>query len=74
MAWTATLIWRVVGAWLKALSILASLVRKGVMGSAAMVFPFSRTFTNATVFRDGCGHGFVLPVILPYLDTEDAAV
>lgn len=74
MAWTATLIWRVVGAWLKALSISASLVRKGVMGSAAMVFPFSRTFTDATVFRDHCRDGLVLPVVFPNLYAEDAAV
>lgn len=74
MAWTATLIWRVVGAWLKALSISASLVRNGVMGSAAMVFPFSRAFTDATVFGDGAGVRLVRPVALVDLHTEDGAV
>ena len=52
----------------------ANCLRRGVIGSAAMGFPFSRAFTDATVFGDGAGVRLVRPVALVDLHTEDGAV
>jgi len=64
---------RVVGALERVLSMAASWTRKGVIGSAT-VFPFSWTFTNATVFRDGARVRLVRPMPLANLYAEDSAV
>ena len=50
------------------------LFAKGVIGSAAMGFPFSGAFTDATVFGDGAWMRFVLPLRLVDLYTENGAV
>ena len=62
------------GALLKAVSMAASCLRKGVIGSAAMVFPFGGALADATVFRDGAGVRLMLPLGLANLYAEDGAV
>ena len=52
----------------------ANCLRSGVIGSAAMGFPFSGAFTDATVFGDGAGVRLVRQVALVDLHTEDGAV